>query len=428
MMSLQQVSLESSRESTIINNVVDKPKRGKNVKIRKLKVETPKISNIITPDPFIEKKEEKIISTIEENVLSHLGNYTEEPFELIQSYFRGQHLERLVRHQIESYNHFINYQIQRTIQMFNNVKISSENDYVPEKDWYLLEIDISFDNFKLYPPQIHENNGATKIMLPDEAKLRNFTYASTMTIDLHITYTVRNSESMDNPKIIHKVLPKINIGKMPIMLKSSICILQQNNHIHPSLTGECNMDCGGYFIVKGSEKTVLGQERAAENRVSCFDGKNTTKWTYYAEIKSVPDYKCISPKQIEMMIASKNNGFGHGLFIQIPRIKQPIELFVLFRAIGIISDKKICEYIVLDVNDEKQMELTNCLQASIIDANKYMTQEDALKHITTYAAYTPINMDKEKGIQKKREFTMEVLTNDLFPHCRTQQQKIYMFV
>ena len=426
MMSLQQVSLEPSRESTIKNNVVEKPKRGKNVKIRKLKVETPKISNIITSDPFIEKKEEKIISTIEENVLSHLGNYTEEPFELIQSYFRGQHLERLVRHQIESYNHFINYQIQRTIQMFNNVKISSENDYVPEKDLYLLEIDISFDNFKLYPPQIHENNGATKIMLPDEAKLRNFTYASTMTIDLHITYTVRNSESMDNPKIIHKLLPKINIGKMPIMLKSSICILQQNNHIHPSLTGECTMDCGGYFIVKGSEKTVLGQERAAENKVSCFDGKNTTKWTYYAEIKSVPDYKCISPKQIEMMIASKNNGFGHGLFIQIPRIKQPIELFVLFRAIGIISDKKICEYIVLDVNDEKQMELTNCLQASIIDANKYMTQEDALKHITTYAAYTPINMDKEKGIQKKREFTMEVLTNDLFPHCRTQQQKIYM--
>jgi len=426
-MSVQQVSFESSDGSTTMSNVVEEPKRGKKVKIRKLKVKTPKIDNIITPDPYIEKiKEEKIVSSIEENVLSHLGNYTEEPFDLIQSYFRGQHLERLVRHQIESYNHFINYQIQRTIQMFNNVKISSENDYVPEKDMYLLEVDISFDNFKLYPPQIHENNGATKIMLPDEAKLRNFTYASTMTIDLHITYTIRNSESMDNPKIIHKLLPKINIGKMPIMLKSSICILQQNNHIHPSLTGECNMDCGGYFIVKGSEKTVLGQERAAENRVSCFDGKNTTKWTYYAEIKSVPDYKCISPKQIEMMIACKNNGFGHGIFIQIPRIKQPIELFVLFRAIGVISDKKICEYIVLNVDDEKQIELTNCLQASIIDANKYMTQEDALKHITTYAAYTPINMDKEKGIQKKREFTMEVLTNDLFPHCRTQQQKIYM--
>jgi hypothetical protein len=30
-----------------------------------------------------------------------------------------------------------------------------------------------------------------------------------------------------------------------------------------------------------------------------------------------------------------------------------------------------------------------------------MTQEDAIKHITTYVAYTPINMDKEKGSTKK---------------------------
>ena len=310
--------------------------------------------------------------------------------------------------------------------MFNTVKIHSDNDYIVDKDLYLLEIEISFSNFKLYPPQIHENNGATKIMLPDEAKLRNFTYASTMAIDLNIKYTIRNTETMDNPKVIMKTLPKINIGKMPIMLKSSICILKQNNHIHPSLTGECEMDCGGYFIVKGSEKTVLGQERAAENKVYVFDGKNTTKWTYYAEIKSIPDFKCISPKQIEMMIACKNNGFGHGLYIQIPRIKQPIELFILFRALGVLSDKEICEYIVLDIDNEEQKDLTQCLQASIIDANKYTTQEEAIAYITTYVAYTPINMDKEKGLIKKREFTEEVLNTDLFPHCTTLPQKLYM--
>ena len=418
-----EVSLEPSYNTNISQNcrMSNVGNRGKTIRIKKPKKavlkETPTLNDNIP---------EKIVDDIEKNVLSHLGTYTEEPFSIIESYFKGQHLERLVRHQIESYNHFINYQIQRTIQMFNNVNIHADNDYIQEKDQYLLEIDISFSNFKLYPPTIHENNGATKIMLPDEAKIRNFTYASTMAIDLNIKYTIRNTETMDNPRIIYKTLPKINIGKMPIMLKSSICILTQNNHIHPSLTGECEMDCGGYFIVKGSEKTVLGQERAAENRVSVFDGKNTTKWTWYAEIKSVPDFKCISPKQIEMMIACKNNGFGHGLYIQIPRIKQPIELFVLFRAIGIISDKEICQYIVLDIEDEKKMELTNCLQASIIDANKYMTQEDALKHIISHVAYTPINMDKEKGQQKKREFTNEVLTNDLFPHCTTRTQKLYM--
>ena len=107
---------------------------------------------------------------------------------------------------------------------------------------------------------------------------------------------------MDTPKVITKTLPKINIGKMPIMLRSSICILSQQDCINQQHSDECEMDAGGYFVIKGSEKTVLGQERAAENKIYCFDGKNTTKWDYIAEIKSVPDFKCISPKQIEMMI------------------------------------------------------------------------------------------------------------------------------
>ena len=365
------------------------------------------------------------INNIEKEILSHLNDYVEEPYAIIESYFNSQHLERLVRHQIESYNHFINYQINRTIQMFNPVMIHSENDFVQEHKQYFLEIKIQFDNFKLYPPQIHENNGATKIMLPQEAKLRNFTYASTMTVDLQIQYIIRNTDNMDVPKIIHKILPKINIGKMPIMIKSSICVLTQNKHINPILTGECPMDCGGYFIVKGSEKTILGQERAAENRVYCFDGKNTAKWNWYAEIKSVPDFKCISPKQIEMMISSKNNGFGNGIFMNIPRIKQPVELFVVFRALGIISDKDICKYITLDINDDRNQELMTFIQASVIDANKYLTQDDSLRHITSLAAYTPINMDRETGLLKKREFTIDILNNDLFPHCKTLTQKLY---
>jgi len=387
------------------------------------------IEKMVKDEIALEKLKHDIESTIctdGKQVLEHLGDYIEEPYHLIESYFQGQHLERLVRHQIESYNHFINYQVQRTIQMFNPVNIRSEDDYVEDRGQYFLEVNVSFENFKLYPPQIHENNGATKMMLPQEAKLRNFTYASNMTVDVHMKYIVRNTDSMDTPKIIQKVLPKINIGKMPIMVKSSICVLTQNKHIQSNVTGECKMDCGGYFIIKGSEKTVLGQERAAENRVYVFDGKNTTKWNWFAEIKSIPDYKCISPKQIEMMIASKNNGFGNGIYVTIPRIKQPIELFVLFRALGIISDKDICKYILLNIDEYKSKELLDCLQASIIDANKYLTQEDALRHITSFVAYTPFNMDREAGLIKKREFALEVLNNDLFPHCQTMNQKIYM--
>jgi DNA-directed RNA polymerase II subunit RPB2 len=352
--------------------------------------------------------------------------YIETPWTILESYFKGQHLDRLIRHQLESYNNFVSYQIQKTIEMFNPVKIVSEQDYDAKSGKHSLEIYVTFENFHIYRPQIHENNGATKLMFPQEARLRNFTYSSAMTIDMNIKFIVRNGESLENTQTFYKTLQKIHIGKLPIMLKSNICVLSQYKHVDNVHTGECKYDAGGYFIINGSEKTVLGQERAAENKVYCFNvSKNNTKYTWMAEVKSVPDFKCISPKQINMMVSSKNNGFGFPLFLQLPRVKQPIPLFIVFRALGVISDKEICEKILLSINSEKYKEILQGLQASIIEANAYMTQEECVRYITSYVMFTPINMDKETGARKKYEFTMDILSNDLFPHCTTKEQKIY---
>jgi DNA-directed RNA polymerase II subunit RPB2 len=355
-----------------------------------------------------------------------LGKYTEAPWQIIESYFTDQHLQRLVRHQLESYNDFVTHQIQKTIQMFNPVNIHSDHDYNPLVNKYSLEVYITFKNFHMYRPQIHENNGATKIMFPHEARLRNFTYASTMTIDIDIKYVVKTGEQLENTQILCKTLPKIHIGKLPIMLRSAVCVLTQYKHISTDLTGECKYDAGGYFIVNGSEKTVLGQERAAENGISCFDvEKTSSKWSWVAETKSVPDFKCISPKQISIMIATKNNGFGHSIQIQIPRIKQPVPIFILFRALGIISDKEICKIILLKLDTPQYKKLLYVLRGAIVESNKQITQEDAIQYIINLAMYTPMNMDKEAGILKKREFTLDVIHNDLFPHCKTKIQKIY---
>jgi len=368
--------------------------------------------------------------------------YIETPWSIIESYFKGQHLKRFVRHQLESYNNFVGYQIIKTIEMFNPLHIVSEQDYDPESKKHSLELFITFDNFHIYRPQIHENNGAIKLMFPQEARLRNFTYASATTIDINIKYVVRNGANLENTQIFYKTIPKVHIGKLPIMLKSNICILNQYKHFENTQTGECKFDAGGYFIINGSEKTVLGQERAAENRVYCFNSsKNETKYTWKAEVKSVPDFKCISPKQISMMIRSKNSitknddpkndtktkGLSNAICVDLPRVKQPIPLFIVFRALGVISDKEICEKILLKIDnlEGKNKEMLDFLQPSVIEANKYITQEDCIKFITSFVMYTPINMDKDTGAKKKYEFTLEILDNDLFPHCHNMEQKIY---
>jgi len=347
-------------------------------------------------------------------------------WKIIESYFKDKHLKQLVRHQIESYNDFVNFQIEKTISMFNPVNIRSEQDYVPECNKHRLEIFITFEKFSIHRPQLHENNGATSLMFPQEARLRNFTYSSNMTVDLNIKYIVRSGPNLESEETIHSKLSKINIGKIPIMLKSSICVLEQYKHFPSDVNGECYMDAGGYFIINGSEKTCLGQERAAENMAQAFDiSKNNSKWCYVIEIKSVPDFKCISPKQISLFMSSKNNGFGKSISLQIPRLKVPIPLFIVFRALGINSDKDICKHILLDIDDKKNMKYLSELQASIIEANEYTSQEDALHYITNHVMYTPINMDKETGQKKKRKFTLDVLDTDLFPHCKTLKHKIY---
>ena len=387
----------------------------------------------VSPIDFeIEETGKPIIDTssikekIKEDFDPSKDTYIEAPWTIIGSYFQDKHLDRLVRHQVESYNNFVGLQLPQTIDMFNEVHIKSENDFDKESGKYSLEIFIKFENFHIYRPQIHENNGAIKLMFPQEARLRNFTYASAMTIDINIRYIVRNGENLCNTSTFYKTLSKIHIGKLPIMLKSNICVLSQYKYVDNEHTGDCRHDAGGYFIINGSEKTVLGQERAAENRVYCFNiSKNNTKYDWSAEIKSVPDFKCISPKQINMMISSKNNGFGKPIVVQIPRVKQPIPLFIVFRALGVMSDKEICEYILLNLDNEKYSEMLQNLQASIIEAHKYINKEEAIKFIMAFVIYTPINMDKETGAKKKYEFTLDVLHNDLFPHCNTPQQKIY---
>jgi DNA-directed RNA polymerase II subunit RPB2 len=344
---------------------------------------------------------------------------------IIESYFNKQYLKQLVRHQIESYNDFIQNQMKRTIDMFK-LDIKSSQDYIKEFKKYRLEINITFENLCIYRPEIHENNGATRLMFPNNARRRNFTYTSNFTLDLNIQYLIRSGNSLENEEIKKVKLSKIQFGKIPIMLNSCLCILTQYKHNSPEKNEECSMDPGGYFIINGSEKTCLGQEKPADNKIFCYKQKPGNKWLWTSEMRSVPDWKCISPKQVYMMISSKVNAYGNEIVVQLPRLKRPIPLFILFRALGHISDKDICNIICLDIAHPNNINILNYLKASILQSNEYLTQEDSIKYITSSVIYTPINMEKEEGQKKKKEFAMDVLNNDLFPNCKLHIERIYL--
>ena len=104
----------------------------------------------------------------------------------------------------------------------------------------------------------------------------------------------------------------------------------------------------------------------------------------------------------------------------------PIPLFIIFRAYGIITDRDICEKILLDCECTHLSRMLYSLKASIVDANEYLTQESAIKYITSNVMYTPITNDRENVTKKRQDFALEVLMNDIFPNAYNEEQRIYM--
>ena len=108
------------------------------------------------------------------------------------------------------------------------------------------------------------------------------------------------------------------------------------------------MDPGGYFIINGSEKTCLGQEKAADNKIYVFKNKKAAKWSYSAEMRCVPYWKIISPKQIYMMISSKSEYSGFPIYVTIPKLKKQVPLFMsLFLILEVLMVGTFCAMDIL---------------------------------------------------------------------------------
>jgi DNA-directed RNA polymerase II subunit RPB2 len=370
-------------------------------------------------------------------------------WDVIASYYKDNVLGKLVRHQHESYNEFVHSQLRDTIQMFNPILARSNNDYDPNTKSYRFEVEVNVINPVLNPAIIHENNGVKNIMFPHDARSRNFTYNSVLTVDIEIKYHVRGNDAP-----IVKYLKGVTIGKVPVMVKSAICSLNTTNNISAH-KNECHMDPGGYFIISGSEKVVIGQERTAENHPLCFNvSKSSSTYTSFVDVKSVPHKKCISPRQFSIMIAKANNGYGHALYAQLSRIKQHVPLFVLFRAYGIVADKDICEHIIGTSAADEDV-FRPFLQASAVDASEVLTQEDALEYISKRAMFSAYKKAKGRAggaggagggagdtvaksaeaeaqeleeIETRRtKFMNNVYENEILPHCIDAIHKTHYF-
>lgn len=151
----------------------------------------------------------------------------------------------LVKQHIDSFNYFVDVDIKNILKA--NDKVTSDVD----PRFWLRYTDISVG----YPDRT-DPDAIDKSVTPHECRLRDTTYSAPINVTIQYTR---------GKKIIKR--HNVNIGRIPIMLRSNKCSLTGKDDAQLARMTECPLDPGGYFITKGTEKVILVQEQLSKNRI-----------------------------------------------------------------------------------------------------------------------------------------------------------------
>ena len=182
----------------------------------------------------------------------------EEVWEVISAYFDEK---GLVRQQLDSFDEFIMNTMQEIVDESPKLELVPQQQHNPTMQQASeIAYGIAFQQIYLSKPTWVEPDQTTSAMFPNEARLRNLTYAAPLYMDL-----VRTTKTVDidtgEEQVDEEPLPKVFLGSVPIMLRSTYCILSDSNDRELTDLGECPFDQGGYFVINGSEKVLIAQAR-----------------------------------------------------------------------------------------------------------------------------------------------------------------------
>jgi DNA-directed RNA polymerase beta subunit len=338
---------------------------------------------------------------------------------IITSYFEEK---GLVRQQLDSFDEFIQNTMQEVvaeslpIDIYPEPKISDPDhpDYIRERYRF------KFGQIYLSTPQITEADGKTEPMYPNDARLRNLTYWAPLFVDITKQISSIDQDGLEVTELRSEI-ERVFLGKIPIMLQSTYCVLKGQADKNLTDMKECIYDQGGYFVINGSEKVLIAQERMASNHVYIFSGQK--KGIYAAEIRSMAEgsSRVTSPVYLKLVTAKKGNMIaGKVLRVQVPYIKKDIPLMILFRALGFVRDRDILEHICYDFKDQQMMEM---LQPSLEESFVIHDQQVALDYIGKRG--TTVGASRDKRIQ----YAQQILQKEFLPHVSTDEnyevQKAY---
>ena len=291
-------------------------------------------------------------------------------WELMRGFFKE---EGLVKQHLDSYNEFTENTLQEIIDEIGDIQID-----VPNHTY-----NIKFGKIEIEAPRVVEVDGTQRQVMPREARIRNLTYSAPLFLEI----------ILDDAGV--EKYERVNIGDLPIMVKSNLCLLSKHTEDELLSFGEDPQEVGGYFIVNGSERVIVSLEDLAPNRVLVETDNRGSKPVYKGKVFSTTvGFRA----RIEMSLKTKGQ-----MNVNIPGVPVPVPLIVLMQALGVETDREIAEMVSLEP------EILNELELSFKEAANTQTIEEAILFIGNRVAFGQV-----KEFRIKRAET--ILDRNLLPH------------
>ncbi len=287
--------------------------------------------------------------------------------------------EGIAKQHLNSFDEFLKKGLQEIINEIDHIDI--ENAEYPYK--------IQLGRIQFKQPRMMELDGSVTHITPTEARLRNVSYVAPLMLEANVIEDGKTLES----RFIH-------IGDIPVMVKSEACILRNFSEQKLIDHAEDPSDPGGYFIINGSERVIVGLEDLSYNKIIVDAEKVGGKRVFKAKV-----YSSIVGYRAKLELVLKEDGL---IVARIPGSPVDIPIITLMRALGLESDKEIASAISL--NDKIQNELEGSFEKTEITTSK-----DAIVYISKRIA--PGMLEE---FQIKRAETL--LDWGLLPHLGKQPE------
>jgi len=254
--------------------------------------------------------------------------------------------EGVAKQHLNSFDEFLKKGLQDIIDEIAHIDI--ENAEYPYK--------IQLGRIQFKQPRMMELDGSVTHITPVEARLRNVSYVAPLMLEANVIEDGKTLES----RFIH-------IGDIPVMVKSESCILRSFTQQKLIDYAEDPEDPGGYFIINGSERVIVGLEDLSYNKIIVDAEKVGGKKVFKAKV-----YSSIVGYRAKLELVLKEDGL---IVARIPGSPVDIPIITLMRALGLESDKEIAS--VISLNDNVQNELESSFEKTDITTSK-----DAIVYIS----------------------------------------------